>query len=83
MSVCVTCGNDYDKAFQVTAHDGTTYTFDSVECMAAEMAPRCDHCGVRILGHGLEARDAMFCCDHCAEAAGVTGLNDRVYEETH
>jgi len=25
---CDTCGNDYDKAFQVTTHDQTTYAFD-------------------------------------------------------
>src|SRR5690606_4231656 len=35
MSICDTCGNDYDKAFTVTRHDGHTATFDSVECAAA------------------------------------------------
>lgn len=79
MPACQTCGNDYDKAFTVTTHDGTTYTFDSVECMAHELAPSCAICGVRILGHGLEAEDRMYCCDHCAERDGVTELRDRVY----
>src|SRR5215203_2445574 len=31
MAKCETCGNDYDKAFQVTMH-GTVHTFDSFEC---------------------------------------------------
>lgn len=78
MATCATCGNDYDKAFTVTLHDGTSHTFDSVECMAQKMAPTCDNCGVRILGHGLEAPDAFFCCEHCAEKKGVTGLKHRV-----
>jgi hypothetical protein len=79
MATCITCGNDYDKAFEVTAHDGSKYTFDSIECMAQELAPQCENCDVRILGHGLEADGRFFCSDHCAEAQGVTGLQDRVY----
>src|SRR5476649_1065468 len=31
MATCETCGNDYDKAFQVTMN-GTAHTFDSFEC---------------------------------------------------
>ncbi len=74
---CDTCGNVYDKSFQLTLA-GQTYTFDSFECAAHKLAPTCEHCGVRILGHGLEASGRFFCCDHCAEKAGVKGLNDRV-----
>ncbi len=78
MPTCDTCGNDYDKAFSVTTHEGKSYTFDSVECMAQRMAPTCAACGVRILGHGLEGDGQFFCCEHCAKQEGVTGLNDRV-----
>lgn len=78
MPVCDTCGNDYDKAFAVTTASGAQYTFDSIECAAQKLAPTCEHCGVRILGHGLEADGTFFCCDHCAQQSGVTGLNDRV-----
>ena len=28
--------------------------------------------------HGLEDDGTFFCCDHCAEEAGVTGLRDRM-----
>ena len=31
MARCETCGNDYDKAFQVNMN-GATHTFDSFEC---------------------------------------------------
>lgn len=78
MPTCDTCGNDYDKAFAVTTFDGDAYVFDSIECAAQKLAPNCDHCGVRILGHGLEADGTYFCCDHCAQKAGVSSLNDRV-----
>ena len=46
--------------------------------IAQEIAPICEQCGVRILGHGMEAGDRFYCCDHCAEQEGVDGLNDRV-----
>ncbi len=77
MATCETCGNDYDKSFQVKMN-GKSHTFDSFECAIQALAPRCETCGVRILGHGLESDGTYFCCDHCAEKKGVRGLNDRV-----
>jgi hypothetical protein len=76
MPKCETCGNDYDKAFQVTMR-GETYQFDSFECAIEALAPRCHCCGCRIIGHGLEADGQMFCCAHCAKRDGETGLRDR------
>ena len=77
MAKCDTCGNDYDKAFQVTM-GSRTMTFDSFECAIHAMAPVCSTCGCRIIGHGLEAHGQFFCCDHCAEKKGVKGLKDRL-----
>ena len=76
MATCETCGNDYDKAFQVTMN-GKAHTFDSFECAIHALAPTCDHCGIRIVGHGLEKDGTFYCCDHCAEREGVEGLRDR------
>ncbi len=76
MAKCNACGNDYDKSFQLIK-DGRTYTFDSFECAIHLLAPTCEHCGVRIIGHGLEKDGRMFCCHHCAEHEGVTELRDR------
>jgi hypothetical protein len=76
MPKCDACGNDYDKAFQVTALN-KTYTFDSFECAISTLAPTCAHCKVRIVGHGLEKNGVMFCCSHCAEQEGVSELRDR------
>lgn len=39
MGVCETCGNEYDKAFQVTK-EGRTHVFDSFECAIQAPAPR-------------------------------------------
>jgi hypothetical protein len=72
-----TCGNDYDKAFQVSMN-GTIHTFDSFECAIHALAPTCENCGIRIVGHGLEKDGTFFCCEHCAEVIGVTGLRDRI-----
>jgi hypothetical protein len=76
MAVCEVCGNDYDKAFKVIA-GGDEHTFDSFECAAYALAPRCDHCGCHILGHGVEANGSIFCCAHCAGAEGISGVVDR------
>jgi Rieske Fe-S protein len=77
MAVCEMCGNDYDKAFEVTM-GGESHTFDSFECAINALAPTCPHCGCRVIGHGVEADGQVFCCAHCAEQAGVGGLTDRV-----
>lgn len=77
MPKCDSCGNDYDKAFQVTM-GAKTMTFDSFECAIHAMAPRCEACGNRIIGHGLEAQGNFYCCSHCAKKAGIKGLKDRI-----
>ena len=51
MARCETCGNDYDKAFQVILN-GSTHTYDSFECAIHALAPTCVNCGIRIVGHG-------------------------------
>ena len=77
MAVCEVCGNDYDKAFEVRM-GGTNHIFDSFECAVHALAPRCEHCGCRIIGHGTEADGRMYCCANCAETQGVRGVVDRV-----
>jgi hypothetical protein len=78
MARCEVCGNEYDKTFEVLMA-GQRHVFDSLECAIHALAPACNHCGVRILGHGLEAGDgSIYCCDHCAQQAGVAGLRDRI-----
>src|SRR4051812_24658264 len=47
MATCEVCGNDYDKAMEVTVA-GKTHTFDSFECAIHAIAPTCDHCGCRV-----------------------------------
>jgi hypothetical protein len=70
MARCDVCGNDYDKTIQIK--QGTkTGTFDCFECAIHAMAPVCEHCGCRIIGHGVEAQGRIFCCAHCAEQVGV------------
>ena len=77
MAICDTCGNDYDKAFTISV-GGQSGTFDSFECAIHAMAPVCNHCGCRILGHGIESAEGMYCCAHCARHAGQAEAADRV-----
>jgi hypothetical protein len=62
MSRCDVCGNDYDKAFQIT-REGRTMSF---ECAIHTMAPSCAHCQCKIIGHGVEVGGQIYCCAHCA-----------------
>lgn len=57
---------------------GTSHTFDSFECAIHALAPVCAHCGCRIIGHGVEAGETIYCCVHCADQEGVEGLRDNV-----
>ena len=77
MPTCENCGNNYDKAFKVVMA-GKEHIFDSFECAIHALAPTCSHCKCRIIGHGLEKDGTFFCCDHCAEKAGVKGLKDQI-----
>lgn len=76
MSHCEKCGNEYDKAFEVTMA-GKRHVFDSFECAIATLAPTCKHCGCRIVGHGVEASGTMYCCAHCARESGSQSIRDR------
>ena len=71
MGRCDVCNNEYDKPLE-TRQKGRTGTFDSFECAIQAMAPTCGHCGCRIIGHGVEAEEAIFCCANCARAEGIT-----------
>jgi hypothetical protein len=79
MPQCETCGNNYDKSFQVIM-DGLRYEFDSFECAIQKLAPTCGHCGCRIIGHGVEGANAIFCCANCARQENVRGVQDRESE---
>ena len=80
MARCEVCGNEYDKAFEIT-QAGETHLFDSFECAIHALAPACPHCGCRVIGHGVEAEGQVFCCAHCATESGVVGLRDRAEGE--
>ena len=77
MARCEVCGNDYDKSFQVTMA-GTTHVYDSFECAIHGLAPECEHCGIKIVGHGIESDGVFFCCANCASHEGVEEAVDRV-----
>jgi len=77
MAKCDVCGNDYDKAFSITGPRGNG-TFDSFECAIHKLAPKCEHCGCMVIGHGIEADGKFYCCANCARESGETGARDRI-----
>lgn len=77
MPQCEVCGNDYDKPLEITAA-GAHHVFDCFECAIHALGPICEQCGVKVIGHGVEAEGHFYCCVHCASKAGYSGLSDRV-----
>lgn len=77
MGQCEVCENEYDMSFEVHVQ-GAVHVFDSFECAIQRMAPICQHCGCKIIGHGVQAEGRFFCCAHCARAVGEQRLHDAV-----
>jgi hypothetical protein len=50
------CGNEYDKAFQVTMR-GASHTFDSFERAIQALAPNCAHLQLGVIGHASGAKE--------------------------
>jgi hypothetical protein len=60
---------------------GEALVFDSFECAIHRLAPTCDHCECRIIGHGTEVDGRMYCCASCARHGENTNApRDRVDE---
>jgi len=76
MAQCEVCGNEYYLSFEVIAA-GKKHIFDSFECAIHALAPECVHCHCKIIGHGVESDDRMFCCASCAKMSGVVAVSDR------
>jgi hypothetical protein len=77
VATCEVCGNEYWMTFEVRTVSGDTHTFDCFECAAQKLAPICEHCEVKILGHGVEVGGRFFCCAHCARAEEAQGAEIR------
>ena len=78
MGICAACGNEYARTFEVRPDEMSVFVFDSFECAIQLLAPTCAHCGIRVIGHGVEADGIVFCCAHCARSVGSPGPIDRV-----
>jgi hypothetical protein len=78
MAICKVCGNDYANAFEIV-RDGQRATYDCFECAIHDLAPTCDHCHCRIIGHGVAAGEQVYCCAHCARQHHVTDVADRAH----
>ena len=76
MATFEVCGNDYDKSFEVFS-SGERHTFDSFECAIHAMAPTCEHCKCKVIGHGTEVGGRIFCCANCARMATSADVKDR------
>jgi hypothetical protein len=70
MAVCEVCNNDYWMSFEIHTA-GDVHVFDSFECAIHRLAPVCEQCQVKIVGHGVEVDGRFFCCAHCARNSGI------------
>lgn len=74
---CAVCGNEYDKLIEIK-QNGDSGFYDCFECAIHAMAPKCEGCGLRVIGHGVEVDNTIFCSAHCARKLGKMGLSDRI-----
>jgi hypothetical protein len=65
--------------FQITVA-GQSHVFDSFAIHS--LAPKCAHCGRKVIGHGVEADGVFYCCAHCASESGVREVADRAEQIT-
>lgn len=75
MGKCENCGNAYEKTFKVIMFN-VEHEFDCFECAINKLAPICNACGTKIIGHGLENALDTYCCASCARVMGETSLKD-------
>ena len=73
MGPCEICGNAGANPIRVITDD-SAHVFDCFECAIHAIAPRCDNCGCRIIGHGVSTVDSTYCCDHCRRVGSDDGL---------
>lgn len=73
---CSVCGNEYDKLIEITI-GGKTNLFDCFECAIHALAPKCTCCGIKVIGHGSEVDNSVYCSAHCARKQGQYGITDR------
>ncbi|WP_152352327.1 hypothetical protein [Brachybacterium subflavum] len=77
MARCDVCENEYDRPITVV-QGARRGVFDSFECAIQAMAPRCAHCGCRVIGHGVQAGEVIYCCASCARTdLGAQAVADR------
>jgi hypothetical protein len=77
MKACDVCGNTYEGGFEVKfENSGTSHTFDCFECAIEKLAPKCEQCGVKVIGHGMQAEDEIYCSAHCARKKGYKHFVD-------
>jgi phage terminase large subunit GpA-like protein len=76
MAVCEVCGNEYWLSFEIHTSGGEVHVFDSFECAIHRLAPVCEHCHCKIVGHGVEVSGHFYCCAHCARS----GAGDQAAE---
>ncbi len=76
MEKCIVCGNNYDKAFEIN-YKGEKFIFDCFECAIHKLAPVCKSCECKVIGHGVESDNVIYCCAYCAHKDNVPA-KDRV-----
>ena len=66
---CEVCGNECAAPMEVRFR-GRVAILDCFECAIHLMAPACERCHCRIIGHGVEGAGSVYCSWHCARSRG-------------
>ena len=74
MPKCETCGNEYDKAFQVVK-DGKSHTFDSFECAIAAAGHGLAGAGSAVNWTDSRKASKAACCSRTRSAGPLILMN--------
>ncbi|OFZ16494.1 MAG: hypothetical protein A2Z20_03680 [Bdellovibrionales bacterium RBG_16_40_8] len=79
MRRCGVCGNVYENLIEIKLKgDPISHWYDCFECAVHSLAPACTKCGVKVLGHGVQIGEKLFCSAHCARAKGYKSAVNHV-----
>ena len=68
---CDTCGFETEEPLKIIYHDMHS-DFCCFECAITALAPECQHCHCKVIGHGAYGPDdTIFCSHHCAQLIAV------------
>lgn len=78
MPACATCGFDTNEPLSIRYH-AISAEYCCFECAITPLAPICQHCRCKVIGHGAYGpKGEIFCCHYCRDNFQETTTSTKV-----